>query len=271
MPYTPLHLSRHIRELRMGAPKSWKTGSVVETYPTPILVLEFDQSGLSVVVDRAVTQIKTTELKLMLAKRPDELPVVSELPYYLITKPQITDDWKPQPNQETFKHVMWNINCLVSQPTVPYKTVVLDGMSRLQEFMLQYMPQTPGGSEQLVDARKWAFSVGAKAMQILSTLYSLPCHVVALCHIDSAERNLVTGTVDVLPLIYGKQPKREIGGLPSAFFYQRKVMGKPRLVTSDLIAATDNIRGLGATWPKYLPAELDPTFQAIYETEYKAK
>lgn len=269
MPF--LYQSRFIRELRMGSPKTYKTGSICETYPTPMLVLQFDSGGCDVVVKRPVTRFHPDKLKELLLKPSSELPPICEIAYYEVVKPQITDDWKPQHNSATFKHVMWNINQLAQTPVdkLPFKLVFLDGLSRLQEFMLQYMPETTGGTGQLEDARKWAFSVGSKAMQIISTLYSLPCHVVVSCHIDDAEKNPVTEKVISMPLIYGSRPKAELGGLPSQFFYQKLLVGKPRLFTRDNAAASDYIKGIGARWPVNLPAELDPTFQAVYETEYK--
>jgi hypothetical protein len=42
-------MSKLIRELRWGPPKSFKTGAVTGTYPKPMLYLGFDVDGLSVI------------------------------------------------------------------------------------------------------------------------------------------------------------------------------------------------------------------------------
>src|SRR5580658_9439546 len=107
-----LHLTKPIRELRMGPPKCWKTGGVLETYPLPLLCFQFDQDGSDVVTKRRVLKIKPDELKSLLSKTSDDilkLADIIEIPFYSLCRPQVTDDWTSQKNMETFKRIMWAI------------------------------------------------------------------------------------------------------------------------------------------------------------------
>src|SRR6266576_6273881 len=66
---------KYIREGRMGPPFSYKTGAVVETYPKPMLVLEFDPSGLDV-VKQPIERIEYTKLSEYCKKEQSALPPV---------------------------------------------------------------------------------------------------------------------------------------------------------------------------------------------------
>ena len=261
---TFLHQSRNIRELRMGPGKSYKTGSIFETYPLPILGLVLDKDGLSVVQKRRIKTIRPDEIESYLKMTSDEIlkhADIIEVNYANIVTPIVTEDWKPQSNSKTFKEFYWNVNKLGAATITPFKTVVLDNLSSLQDFNMQYMPEHLQGKDMLFDARKWAPAIGNKAIQVASVIWSLPCHGVVICH-DETKENDVTGKTSTMPMLYGNKTKLMFPNQPSQFFYQINKFGKSKLFTVDF----DQVVGLGARWPHGLPNEIEnPNFQNIYE------
>ena len=261
-----LHLSRYIRELRMGPGKSYKTGSIFETYPVPILGLVLDNDGLSVVQKRRIKSITPFELETYLKMSTEDILKIAdiiEVNYATIVRPTPTLDWKPQSNSSTFKEFYFNLQKLSACVKLPFKTTVLDNLSSLQEYNMQYMPEHAEGKLMLFDPRKWAPAVGQKAIQCSSVIWSLPCHSVVIAHVET-EKNEVTGKTLTQPSLYGTKTKLEFPQKPSQVFYQTCLFGKPKIYTT----AFEQVDGLGARWPQPLPNEIEPpTFQSIYERQ----
>jgi len=257
-----------IREARMAPPKSYKTGSVGETYPLPMLFLQFDQDGCDVICKREVRKIKPIELDFILQKPETVFPQITEIAYYDIVKPTISalaeDAYVPQNNIQTYKEFVANLIKLstIAEDKIPFRTVVLDGLSSLQRYQQQHMVSC--APKRMEDARNWAGAIGANILKLTSVAYSIRTNVVILCH-DVTQTNDKTDKVETLPYVYGTNTKKDFGGMPSQFFYQRITNGKALLYTKPV----DYVSGIGARWPQNLPNPCGCTYKEIYETEYK--
>jgi hypothetical protein len=273
-------MSKLIRELRWGPPKSFKTGAVVGTYPKPLLYLGFDVDGLSVIPSKNAPQnaalvpfdisfedivvCEPGKLAEWVKKPMSEQPKVLWVDYTKVRPRELTTDFSPLKSQEAFNKFQrtgtGDYNQLANKTELPWKTIVFDGVTGYTEVVLSAFSSI--NPERMADARDWAFQVGQTVKRVLSSMTMLPCHIVALMH-EEMEKNELSQQVNILPSVYGKELKNIVGGLFSQYFYAMKSMtGKPVVMMNDKMF----VRGIGARWP-VLTGEVAPDFKSIYGKE----
>lgn len=274
----------------MGRPMTFKTGAVVGSYPKPLLVLEFDQGGLSLfptkgqtlpsgliktdVLQEDITWIKATiersekndgnakwhtELWQLCNAQPDQLSKVTAIDFHAIRVGTLTDSYTPKPEEFGFKDLVTAINFL--QRKCPWKTVVLDTTTGLTETILSHMAQHR--AKRFEDARKWAPDAGYQVVRTVSALSAVQAHLVCIIHDtqDRGEDGVLKGVHAMIPSQWARE---RLGGITLQNFYAARKSNVPIIHTTDFGYVT----GLGAKWPLGLPSEITPpTFDKIYETE----
>lgn len=265
-----------IREGRFGPSKCWKTGSIVGTYPKPMMVYSLDSGGLDIIPQKGtilpsnyypidisaedIKYIKPREFEEWKKKPITEQPKVLAIDFAQADPRELNLLWSFPKDSNSLPDFINICNSILRGPC-PWKTVVLDNFSRLSDIILGFMVGANPGM--MNDARQWASATGQKIAAINAELTKLPCHYVCLMHEDT-DKNELTGEIRTEPLIYSKV-RGLIGGSLSSFFHQKKVNGKPMIDTTDMAY----VKGIGQRWPVNLPPECAPTFQAIYGESVK--
>lgn len=272
-------MTKYIRELRWGAPKTFKTGATVGTYPKPMLYLGFDVEGVSVipsskqlatqatdlikfnVTHEEIVYCKPGDLKSWVVKPASEQPKVLVVDYTSVRPQTLSLEYNPIKDQQClnfFQHPQTgDFNCL--QRELPWKTVVFDGVTGYTEAVLSHFSSM--NPNRMADARDWAFQAGQMCKRVLTAMTTLRCHVVCLMH-DEMEKNELSAQVNTVPAVYGKELKNIVGGLFSQYFYATKENGKPVIWSNDKMF----VRGVGSRWP-LIPAVCQPDFNSIYGKE----
>src|SRR5438093_4057320 len=128
-----------IRELRMGPPKTWKTGSVVTSYPKPMLVFEGDEGGLDVVQQSiewiAPSTDTTNTLEQYCVVKREELRPITAIQFNVKDIPRLDDLWKPTGDPKSFVNFNKTVNNLFLKGC-PWKTVVIDPVTVVQDMVL---------------------------------------------------------------------------------------------------------------------------------------
>jgi hypothetical protein len=261
-----------IREGRFGPPKTFKTGSVVGTYPRPLLLLNCDEEGPSIFPHKGekVTStfipfeifyedlffVKPDGFTDLCKKSPSDLPLVTVLDVVDMVKQRLmTTNYVPIANDAPLKNFVDSVNKLILVGC-PWKTIVVDSVTGLSEIVLSHVASVNQAS--LADPRKWAPMAGGKVAQMIGVLSSTPAHFVCIFH-ESYRENEASQEVRIAPLVHS-QVRDRIGGMFSQWFYQFKENGKPKIRSTDFGLA----KGVGCRWPLGLDAVSDPTFKAIY-------
>jgi hypothetical protein len=261
----------------MGPPKSFKTGAVVGSYPKPMLYMQFDREGISVVPSKGappgsipmdtfiedVIIAKPTEVPSFLAKPTAEQPRILCVDFTLNMVAPLANDFKPPAYSQPFLNFLSAYNHIVafigSGKPLPWATVVLDSVTGFEDIILNHISSVNPNA--MSDARQWAGMTGGKVRQTLLSLCGWPCHVVAIMH-SMIDKNELTGLVMELPNVFSGL-RNDIGGLFSQFFYQVKNNGTPVIWPHDKMY----VRGIGSRWPANLPSEVKPDFNSIYGKE----
>jgi hypothetical protein len=265
-----------IREARMGPPKSFKTGAVVGTYPTPMLYFGFDRGGLDVIPSRksletlpeglirsnvAYEDIEFVTPGKLASIDIANLKPVTALQYYEGIPLALTLDTRPTVAQMPFLNFVNDYNLLSGRTELPWKTVVIDSLTGFTDIILNWIAAT--NSKMFEDARQWASVAGGKVRQMVLSSTSLPCHVVCLLHMF-IDKNEQTGEIRALPNLYSQSLRDDFFGMFSQCFYaDQKMNGTPVLYVSNKYPVT----GIGPRWPIGLPQEVRPDFQSIYGKE----
>lgn len=257
-------MPKYIREGRFGAPKTWKTGSIlgdekakIKSYPQPILVLEFDPGGHEICPDvkpEHVIQFEEFKRRITAKEAPPNITVV-DLSFK--AKLAFTDDYAPSKDADSFKQTVESINLL--RTFCPFKTILVDPVTELSNSI--YRHQAVTNSTALADARKWAGNIGAKVQQVIEYVCALPANVVFLFHTEVVTVE-ETKKIYEQPMVYSKL-RDYVGGKFTQYFYQTMHGGKPKLRTKEF----DLVKGIGCRWPKFTEELIDPTFEAIYGKE----
>lgn len=268
-----------IRECRMGAPKAFKTGAVVGSYPKPLLYLGFDRGGIDVIPPKAtvlppsyfqpdvryedIERIKPGDITRVL-NRPEQPPVLA-IDYTVSETFSLALDMLPAKATKPFNDFVTDYNLLAahinSKKSVPWATVVLDSVTGYEDMLLNYIASVNAAA--MDDARKWASQVGGKVRQTILTMTTWPCHVVVLMH-SALDTNEITNAVRETPSVFSKGLRSDISGLFSQFFFATKTpAGVPVVWTSDKMY----VSGVGPRWPLGLPQEVAPDFKSIYGKE----
>jgi len=256
-------LKRYIREGRMGPPMTYKTGAVVETYPKPMLVLEFDRGGLDIVKQPIIECEASTVAILPLCKKAQsELPPITAIDFSKIARKDLSLDYSKSDSTPIilFADVL---NCII-QNGCPWKTVVVDPVTGLTNAVIGHIGAVQ--PKAMDDARRWAHMAGEKVQQTIAVVQGLPCHTVFIMH-STEDKNELTQEIKTLPMIPSALRER-IQGLFSQFFYQVLEKGnppKPYVLTQPEAF----VKAIGARYPNNLPAKCGATFQEIYGSEDK--
>lgn len=269
-----------IRELRWGPHKSFKTGAVVGTYPKPMLVLQFDADGVSVIPsskqprDPSLIQLNCTyedvkfckpgELGQWVTKPESEQPKVLVVDYTTLRPKSLTLDYMPLQSQEGLIKFQQpgtgDFNQIAGKTSLPWKTIVFDGATGYMETVLSHFSSM--NPNRMADARDWAFRVGLMLKNVYLSITLCPCHVVCLMH-DELDKNELSQQVLTIPYTYGKELRSISGALFSQYFHaQKNMQGKPVVLQSDQMF----VKGVGARWP-VLSGETQPDFNSIYGKE----
>lgn len=267
----------------MGRPKTFKTGGVVGTYPTPILYLGFDRGGVDIIPSKAALdsfgsdlikpRISYEEIKFIkpggelaswVNKPMEEQPKVLAIQFYEGTPLALTLDTKPSPSQAAFQNFVNDYNSLTMKQVLPWKTIVLDSATGLTDTILNWISSFNPAA--MTDARQWAGQAGGKVRQICLSMTSLPCHVVILLH-SVTEQNDLTKEINEQPSLYSQTLRDDFFGMFSQVFYSTiDSTGKPKVWPSQRYP----VKGIGCRWPVGLPSELAPDFNSIYGKELGA-
>lgn len=256
-------MSKLIRELRMGVPKSFKTGAVIGSYPKPMLYFGFDHGGIDVVPATKQPGFDITYSDIDFQKvgsfALQQTKPVTALDYSSVAPHTLTLEYLPTKSQEGLQTFYRDYNQLTQKATLPYKTIVFDSATGYMDMVMSHLSSfNPNG---MADARYWAFQVGQKVRQLILSATCLPCHVVFIMH-SAIEKDELTQQIRELPSVYSGL-RNDIGGLFSQVFYAAKSNGKPVIWTNDKLF----VRGIGPRWPNNLPQEVAPDFASIYGRE----
>lgn len=255
----------------MGPPKTWKTGAVVGTYPKPMLYLGFDRGGLDVIPSRA-EPLPPDRIKIDTFREDIEFVTPQELPAVQKRQEQprvtaclfvdraiqpLTLQLQPAPERNAFEQFVNAYNALLSGP-FPWKTVVLDSLTGLEDAILSWIAATQPAL--FKDPRQWAGATGGKVRSIVLSLTSWPCHVVCVLH-TILEKHELTETLVEMPSLFSSGLRNDFSGLFSQVFYATKRNGVPVVWTTDI----QWVRGVGPRWPINLKSEVcPPTFENLY-------
>src|SRR5438034_3081542 len=163
-------MNKLIREGRFGAPKTFKTGAVVGSYPRPLLLLNIDEEGYSVfpsrnekirsdyipfeVFSEDLKIIKASEFEAYCKKKPEDLPPVTILEVLdFVRKKVMTEFYIPTANSQPLNDFVAAVNKLVLSGC-PWKTVVVDSITGLNDIILSHVSDL--NNKLLADPRKWA-------------------------------------------------------------------------------------------------------------------
>ena len=272
---------KYIREARMGAPKSFKSGAILGTYPKPMLVFMFDNDGHSVLPSRSqpsvpglvpvdtfyedVVKVTPTDFAKWLAKPREEQPRILLVDFYALRNTTLALDVKAMADSTGMQAMVSVVDLLYrwvqthKDTPLPWRTVVLDSLTGYMDIILSFIAQYNVAA--LADARQWAYQIGTKVKQTINAMGAFPAHTVMLMHTE-IEKNDTTGVIRELPSVYSGL-RNDIGGLFSQFFYSAKRGGKPVVWTTDQMLVT----GIGPRWPQGLPPECGPDFASLYGKE----
>lgn len=242
-----------IREGRFGPPKAYKTGSVVSSYPRPLLVLLFDSEGLDVIKE-PITFIDTKDVATFCAKQPAELPPICAIDFTKQPR-EFKEEFGPAATSKPFSILVDVGNTIVKK--CPWKTIVVDSLTGLGDLTLNHYAIKH--SSMLADPRKWAGAVGGMVKHVIQTITCIQSHCVFIMH-STLEKNEITGEVFIHPMLYSKL-RDYIGAFLSQFFYQAvDTDGKVKVFTKSF----GLVKGIGARWPSPLPDKVGPLFSDIY-------
>lgn len=266
---------KFIRELRMGPPKSFKTGAIVGTYPKPMFVSQFDRNGLDIIpsvrpnplragdiamdiVYSDIKFIKPDELVTYCKKKPEELPKVTCVDFSVLNISQMTQDFSPFADSTAYQ-VFVNLTNFLATIGCPWKTYCMDSITSLVDAMMSSVAKT--NSKLLEDGRKWSPAVGGKVLQHVAVCCNLPLHVVFIAHSNTKE-NEITSDVSTIPLGPDKLSK-QIGSLVSQYLYATTESGKAEVWTR----AKGHVKAIGCRWPNDLKDICPADFKSIYGRE----
>lgn len=270
---------KYIREGRMGAPKSFKTGAVVGTYPKPLLVFMFDEEGLSVIPSRGVVPppsyisidsvwedikfVRPEDIPGMLLTPAEQLPRITAVDFCDTQEKVLTSSVAPIANRGPFDRFATMLNTLATHSfkgnPLPWKTVVLDPLTRFNDIVFAFVAAC--ASDLMKDNRLSYPLVSAKIQQFVGVFTSLKAHVVCIMHVQS-DKDEKLGNILETPMFYGSY-RQKISSQFTSFFYACIEGGKPVVHTRNYNYA----RGVGATFPAGLPDPCAADFKSIYGKE----
>lgn len=253
-----------VREFRWGAAKKGKTKNIVESYPTPLLLINTEKGGSQSVKTRKIVELKFAALDSCLAKQKEQLPEVSEIDFIYGEAKRLTGKITPSHSGAPFQQLATLINKL--QDRCPFETVVLDSTTGLSELCIGLVVSiSPEWYEGLkADARKWAGAAGAKVGETLSALISLPARCVVVIGHETTTVDEKTGVTSMTPMLPG-YIKHRASSLFDQYFYADSEIknGKQEFFIRSMDFGL--VKGLGQRVQDNFPEKCGPRYDDIYE------
>ena len=254
--------TKKVRELRMGFPKTGKTKNVVESYPKPLLLLNFEAGGPDSIT-QAISYVKAIDLIKSLGDKSPITPITcvdfSKASRKIGLNADMAMDKVPGEN------FILIINALLDH--CPFATIVVDPYTIWDKTITDYIGAiTPGlltemKGTKLMSIPQWGFALAKKRECITNTL-SLNANVVFIGHI-AADKDELLGTIRYIPTVGGKLAY-EIGAMFSQVLVSAKEGDGAN--TKYVVYTQDNglFKNLGARFSVSGKSICGPTFQEIY-------
>ena len=247
---------KYVREGRFGPPKTFKTGSVVGTYPKPMLVIQFDPGGLEIIRDQnKIKWMTIDELKAFIVSKATPSTDITAVDLAFKPAFDLVTNYVPAQNKVSFEGIVAVANMLREHN--PFKTIVIDTVTGLSESIWQH--QAVVNAAALADPRKWAGNIGMKVSQLIDWFTGLPCNSVFIFH-SEIDKNELTGEIRIIPSVYSKL-RDFLGGKFSQFVYQEGDGTQVR------VKPFGNIKGIGCRWPAFTNELIGSDFNSIYGKE----
>src|SRR5256714_9677510 len=251
---------KFVREGRMGAPFSYKTGAIVESYPKPLLCFEFDCGGLDV-VKQPIERILPSKLSEYCKREQSALPPITAIEFGSLAKHQF--DLAPKVYDSTNAFAFLEAINTVVMSACPWRTVVLDPLTGLTAAFIGYVGITDSAA--MDDARRWAHKVGVLIERAIMVLHGLQAHTVVIMHTET-EKNETTGEILTDPMVPSKLRQR-LPSMFSQFFYATIEAGKPIVYAQPV----GFVKSVGMRKPEMAGPKMGALFQDIYAEEYRCK
>jgi hypothetical protein len=251
---------KYIHEGRFGPPKTWKTGAVLNTYPTPIGYFGYDRGGHEITT-RPFEVFSAAEFMSALDGKGDKkfIPEVNVCDLAFHATLDLEPTYAPAKDADVFEKTIKIINKLRVMKQLPFKTLVWDPVTELSNAIWRH--QAVNNQAALADARKWAGNIGLKVQQVIDFVNGFDCNTVFIFHTEVNKDELTQKTTEQ-PMVFSNF-RNVVGGKFSQFFYQEmigrdvKVRHKP----------TGIVNGIGTRWPFHATETTGPTFEDIYGKE----
>jgi hypothetical protein len=250
---------KYIHEGRFGAPKMWKSGAVLDSYPLPIGYLGFDRGGHEITT-RKYKVFTPREFRDALAK-PTELliPEINVCDLSFQPSQNLDTNYTPAKDADVFEETVKIINLLRMMKELPFKTIIGDPVTELSNAIWRH--QAVNNAAALADPRKWAGNIGMKVQQVIDYIHALSCNTVFIFHTE-VNKDELTQKVTEQPMVYSNL-RNFIGGKFSQFFYQGS-FGKEIKV---FVKPFETVTGIGTRWPLFKDSMVGPKFEDIYGKE----
>lgn len=249
-----------VKELRYGSTKSGKTKNVCESYPDPLLILNFEAGGFGSIQNRnyevikpellphrhqAIKDISMTQSPITIADFTANIGKVS------LTASKI----KKQDLALSFINVLNSLH-----DDCPYETVVIDSLNPLCETVMEFVLALNGKTAP--EFQHWGM-YGMKVKEIVGSFLALPANCILLAH-DESETNQITHESSIQIRAAGKIVQADVPTMFNNVLYstvitdpkqglQYKVLTKPKGFVKRIGCRTAN-----------LPPICGPRYEDIY-------
>ncbi|MEM0461794.1 MAG: AAA family ATPase [Candidatus Caldarchaeum sp.] len=250
------------RILLMGEPGSGKTYAVGNTYPTPILLLNFDRGGWESIIKRSVRLISRTELEqIMSGKQPPPAQVCVR--NYLPSRTVISLALFRDPQPEVASDFIKDLN-LVMVPSCPFKTICIDPYTRMDEAIMDFILGMQGKKTPEIQHYKFQQDKKHEVLtSILAAAEGMP-NLEALVVTAHTETTKVEGHgLRILPSGVGAKYQEVVGSLFSHVLYATtETTGSGKLRYVVWTQPRSFVYGL-KTRGQELPPVVDNTWEAL--------
>jgi len=252
---------KYIREARMGPPKVGKSPAIYSSYPRPILAIVSGRREVDSIND-PIEWTTFDSVPSLLDKKREEQPPITALDFWGDTLVPLNEVMGVNKDSKSLPRFNALGNLLYKAKNMPWKTVVIDNLTRLSDQVTNYLAHS--NEKIMADARFWSPIVGLKMFQIMAFFTTLPCHVVFTLHVKT-DKNELTQEVRTEPMFFS-QKREDFPSICSQVLYQDYIGGKPMVYTKPVAFAPGlgTIKGIGCTWPANLPSPCGPLFNDIY-------
>lgn len=255
-----METNKKIKMLMFGRPKTGKTKNVLETYPTPILLLNFEPGGYDCVEGRKIEVWDRAKLISMVKDKPAINCDIVVRDLFSSTNKIGTSQFKdidPNPMQE----FMQAFNSLFYEG-MPFKTLVVDGWTDIDSALCEFLIHWDNPKVKVMNENLYGMA-NRKKEEICNCLISIPTNVVVIAH-ELVKEDDVTKEMKTVPSGDGKFQ------LTMGKFFSQVVQAfvetgtdgkaKYRLRTTQKGIVQD----VGCRWPHNLPPVVDNNYNAIF-------